>query len=580
MTERDTNSSRALQIIFAVAIIGVLATGGGLAITSVAPVTGELPLQTQTGTTVTIKNPSGFPATPFASTSAIQMDNGTVGGPGAQASVDVPGDFDIGGTQTFDIVNANTEVRIDKTDANAIAVQGSINSVTIDPTTTVDDGQRDFRYDAATTTNITVEGLTANEQFLLVDSAGEGLATATADGTGEVTFTDVEPGVKNVRITTFALEIRELAPDVPLVQGPNSNVTVRLFEEGSERVFTRTTNTGVIALTEFPDQTRFTVTADADGFVTRRTFITSARQQQDVYLLNNTTPTGLARFSVEDRTGDFSGDESATLQIERAVNSTDTAPSENEYEAVAGDIVGAQLTFDAELETNVRYRITVSNGDGDTRQLGAFLIKGSRTINLVISGIDQSIDVPSEQPAVNISQTSDAEADGNRSIDFIYTDPGANTSQVDVRIEEAGNSSNVIARASDSDPDGVSQLKFSETLTGPAADQRLVANFTATLEDGSEVSGVRAFGQQQFPLLTQLDPGWAKIFGVGFLLVFGGVFSVANARIGAVAIPGVALLLNLTGILDGVVTVVAVGATFAVAVGANIVSSTSGGFLS
>jgi hypothetical protein len=576
----DSSASRTVQIAFALALIGVLTTGGGLAISSIAPVTGELPLQTQTGTTVTIQNPSAFPATPFASKSAIQMDNGTVGGPGDRASVDVPGDFDIGGTQTFDIVDADTELRINKTDANAIAIEGSPNSVTIDPGTTVDDGQRDFRYDAATTTNITVEGLTANEQFLLVDSGGEGLATATTDSNGEVTFTDVEPGVNDVRITSFVLEIREIAPDVPLVAGPNANVTVRLFEEGSDRVFTRTTNTGVLALTQFPDQTRFTVTADADGFVTRRTFISSARQQQDVYLLNDTSSTGLARFSVEDRTGDFSGDESATLQIERAVNSTDSTAQENEYEAVAGDIVGAQLTFDAELETDTRYRVTVSNGDGDTRQLGAFLIKGSRTINLVISGIDQSINVPSEQPAVNITQSTDAEADGNRTIDFVYTDPGTNTSEVDVRIEEAGNSSNVIARASDSDPDGVSQLKFSETFTGSAADQRLVANYSATLEDGSEVSGVRAFGQQQFPILTQLDPGWAKIFGVGFLLVFGGVFSVANARIGAVAIPGVALLLNLTGILDGVVTVAAVGATFAVAVGANIVSSTSGGFLS
>jgi hypothetical protein len=572
------SASRPVQILFALALIGVLATGGGLAITSVAPVSGELPLQTQTGLTVTVENPSGFPATVFASKSSIQMDNGTIGASDEFAAVSVD-TFEIGGTTTFTIDDATTEVRIDKTDANAIAVQGSINSLTIDAGTAVGDGKRDFRYDASTTTNISVEGLTANEQFILVDADGEGLASATADNTGEVTFEDVEPGTNDVRIRSLTLTIREIAPDVPVVQGPNSSVTVRLFEEGSDRVFTRTTTTGIIALTEFPDQTEFTVTAEADGFVTRRTFIGSVREQQDIYLLNESAPTAGVRFSISDRTGDFSGNRQATLQVERAVNATDTAAENNEYEAVAGDVVGAQLTFDAELETDVRYRVSISNDAGDTRQLGAFLVKGPREINLVISGIDQSIQAPSPQPVVNISQTADAQADGNRTIDFVYTDPGANTSSVDVRIEEAGNASNVIARASESDPDGVSQLKFSETFTGPAADQRLVANYSATLEDGSEVSGVRAFGQQQFPLLTQLDPGWAKIFGVGFLLVFGGVFSVANARIGAVAIPGVALLLNLTGILDGVVTVAAVGATFAVAVGANIVSSTSGGLL-
>jgi len=58
--------------------------------------------------------------------------------------------------------------------------------------------------------------------------------------------------------------------------------------------------------------------------------------------------------------------------------------------------------------------------------------------------------------------------------------------------------------------------------------------------------------------------------------VLGGVFSVGNARIGAVLIPGVALVLTLGGILNTVVAPAAVGLAFAIAVGINIINRSRG----
>ena len=54
--------------------------------------------------------------------------------------------------------------------------------------------------------------------------------------------------------------------------------------------------------------------------------------------------------------------------------------------------------------------------------------------------------------------------------------------------------------------------------------------------------------------------------------MFGGIFSRANARVGALVIPGLGLLLFITGILDGTITVIGVGVAFALAVGINILS--------
>lgn len=553
---------RTLDVLFALGIIIAVTTA--IAAAALVPASGDVSVETNSGLIVEFQDVSQFESDPFVDDQTIRTTNGTISSAGT-SRVETAG-TDIGGSQRFNLTDQTTAVTVNKDDANAITVSGSVDDVTIDAGTAADDGNRDFQYSASGPGNITVDGLSANTQFILVDAAGQGVATATSDGSGTVTFVNVEEGRVDARITTFILEIREIAPDVPIIQGANSSVTLRLFEEGTDRVFTRNVTNGQVNLNQFPDETRFTVTANTEGFETRRTFIESARNQQDIFLLNSTAPTSTVIFRLDDRTGDFAGQDGTSLIVERALDTTDSEPGEEQYQNVAGDIIGSQLLFEGVFERGIRYRVSVSNDDGQTRQLGAFLIDGDRQIDLVISGIDQGVDRPQNASSANaVVDTTLEENNGTKDVAFFLTDFSGETTSVDVRVEEQGNSSNVFARGSDTDP---TEFKFSRSINTSVA---LVANYSY-IRDGTTVSGTIPFGQQQFPLLTQLDPGWAQIFGVGFLLMFGGIFSRANARVGALVIPGLGLLLFITGILDGTITVIGVGVAFALAVGINILS--------
>jgi len=553
---------RTLDVLFALGIIIAVTTA--IAAAALVPASGDVSVETNSGLIVEFQDVSQFESDPFVDDQTIRTTNGTIASAGT-SRVETAG-TDIGGSQRFNLTDQTTAVTVNKDDANAITVSGSVDDVTIDAGTAADDGNRDFQYSASGPGNITVDGLSANTQFILVDAAGQGVATATSDGSGTVTFVNVEEGRVDARITTFILEIREIAPDVPIIQGANSSVTLRLFEEGTDRVFTRNVTNGQVNLNQFPDETRFTVTANTEGFETRRTFIESARNQQDIFLLNSTAPTSTVIFRLDDRTGDFAGQDGTSLIVERALDTTDSEPGEEQYQNVAGDIIGSQLLFEGVFERGIRYRVSVSNDDGQTRQLGAFLIDGDRQIDLVISGIDQGVDRPQNASSANaVVDTTLEENNGTKDVAFFLTDFSGETTSVDVRVEEQGNSSNVFARGSDTDP---TEFKFSRSINTSVA---LVANYSY-VRDGTTVSGTIPFGQQQFPLLTQLDPGWAQIFGVGFLLMFGGIFSRANARVGALVIPGLGLLLFITGILDGTITVIGVGVAFALAVGINILS--------
>jgi len=369
-------------------------------------------------------------------------------------------------------------------------------------------------------------------------------------------------------VRSKALEIKTVAKQPELID--NTTVTVRLFQQGQDSSIKRTTSRGKISLVEFPEDTQFTAVAEGSGFVTRRTFLSNVREQQYVYLLDNETDTSLVRFTLEDRTGEFSGNQKSTLKIQRSINTTDSGKRGEEYQTISGDFVGGQLAFDSELENNVRYRVSVSNQNGETRQLGAFLIKSPREINLVISGIDQGVDVPKQGPVISTTQQTQ---NNTKTVDFVYTDNASKTSDITVRVENARNSSEVFDTGSDSGD--ISQFKFTTTVSGDNADKQLVANYTY-VRNGQQEQATQPYGSNTYPVLTELDQGWASIFGVGFLIISGSLFSVRNARIGALVIPGIGLMLNLVGILDGVVTLASVGLAFSIGIGVNLISN---GFL-
>jgi hypothetical protein len=373
------------------------------------------------------------------------------------------------------------------------------------------------------------------------------------------------------------LQVKTIAEQPQLVN--NTDIKIRLFErgqQGQQRLIKRTTSIGNISIPDSPANAQYTVIAEASGFVTRRTFIDDFRQQKTIYLLDNQTDTSLVRFSIEDRTGQFSGESQTTLKIQRSINTTDSGTNNEQYQTVSGDIVGGQLTFDSELESDTRYRVSVSNQDGQTRQLGAFFVKGPRQINLVISGIDQGLDVSKQGPIISTSQQTQ---NNSKTLDFVYTDNTSQTSEIFLRVENARNSSEVFDRGSDRAKEfsgDISEFKFTTTVSGDNADKPIIANYTY-VRNGQQEQATQPYGSNTYPVLTELDQGWAAIFGVGFLIISGSLFSVRNARIGALVIPGIALMLNLVGILDGIVTLASVGLAFSIGIGVNLISN---GFLS
>jgi len=238
---------------------------------------------------------------------------------------------------------------------------------------------------------------------------------------------------------------------------------------------------------------------------------------------------------------------------------------------VAGDVIGSQLSFETELQQDVRYRVRVQNDIGETRELGAFTARLDQVVDLTISGIDVGFDSSDEGTQVQTSQT--IADNGDKTIQFNLLDLSESTTDINVEVLEEGNESNVIDQGGIPGPAG--SYQFTTVVSGAAAEEEEYLVRYEYTRDGETITATVVPGASSFSVgsLDQLDPGWAQIFGVGFLIVVAGIFSRANARIGALVLPGIALMLYITGVLDGVLTVASIGVAFAIAVGLNLISS-------
>jgi hypothetical protein len=371
------------------------------------------------------------------------------------------------------------------------------------------------------------------------------------------------------------LTLRNANDATEIVDGPNVSATVRFFEEEGNRVFPREPSNGVVDMSGLPVDESFVVgVRDESGtYISRLSLIETIFQQQDVYLIEANQSTAIIRFNIEDRTGRFIAGETE-IQILRPINTTDSPSNEEEYVIVAGDVIGSQLSFETELQQDVRYRVRVQNDLGETRELGAFTARLDQVVELTISGIDVGFDASDEGTQVRTSQ--EIADNGDKTIQFNLLDLSENTEDVSVQVIEEGNESNIVEEGGDPGP--VGSYQFSTIISGEPADKEYLLRYEYVRE-GEKVSATVSPGASEFSVgdLNQLDEGWAQIFGVGFLIVVAGIFSRANARIGALVLPGIALMLYITGILDGAVTVGAIGVAFAVAVGLNIISSDARG---
>jgi len=549
-----------IPVLLLVLLVGI----GAAATVSTVPSSGDITSQSNSGFELTSKNTTVYPEQSFDPSNGdrIIMQNGSVRSAG-DAEAELEG-IEMSGNVTVDIVDAEPTVFVEPDGRKNVGMDGLAKSITIFESGVQESSDTlDLAYSSTGSSNLTIEGVTPDQSYILKErGTGTGLGIGTADSSGDVTFVDVRQGTFDVDLQVLdGITVFEIADEPSIID--NATVEFRLFEEGTDRVFTRSTDDGVISIEDLPSNQAFSVTAEAPGFVTRQTFFESARQQQEIFLLNNSSDNRLVRFNIEDRTGLF--DQGVRVQIERSLNTSESPAGQERYVIVGGDIVGGQLNFDTELERNTRYRISVANDQGDERELGSFLIKTDQAVDLVISGIDVGF---ADQNTTQVNVTQTIAEDGTKTIQTVFLDTDELTTDVDVEIVERDNGT-VVDSGGTSGPIG----SFVFTSNQPASSSTDFVVRYSYNRDGELVESTVGAGVSEFPLFASLDDGWSQIFGVGFLLVFAGIFSRANARIGALVIPGVALFLFIIGMLDGVVTVATVAFAFAVAVGVNILDS-------
>jgi hypothetical protein len=420
------------------------------------------------------------------------------------------------------------------------------------------------------------------------DDSTIGTDTLTANGTASTTWSDPDTGANQWYVeaadtfgsTTQTADFSVTIPEVltlrdvndpnTVLTSPTIDATVRFYESetGDTAVYPRTPQNGQIDMQGLPAEQEFVVGVvdSADNFAQRLTLLNSIFDQQEIYLLNNSADTAVATLVLQDRTGEFETG-ATSVQIERSVNTTNSPAGEEEYVTVAGDVIGTQLTFSTTLEQDVRYRVSVENDQGDRRNLGSFVLQGDRVINLIISGKEVGVPIPPDEPVLDVSQSIDDQS-GDKSVSLSYIDAAQKTESVTVRVVNADNSSNVLdTYIATAGPYGT--VTYQQTFTGADADKILVANVTATRQ-GEQVTLTKPFGVGMFPIDIPMSQEWKQIFGIGFLITIGAIFSRANARIGALVLPGVAALLYVTGILNGAITLLAIGMAFTVAVLINL----------
>jgi len=234
-------------------------------------------------------------------------------------------------------------------------------------------------------------------------------------------------------------------------------------------------------------------------------------------------------------------------------------------------VIGGQLSFETELQQEVRYRVSVANDVGDVRQLGRFTARVDQVVPLTITGLDVGFD--DSDTGVQITTSGVENNDGSETFEFTLIDLPVETTDIQVQLVERGNTSNVFD--SSAGTGAVGTFQYTVTVPASQADTEWVFAYSYDRDDET-VTGELIPGQESFPVLPNLDDGYKTIFGVGFIIILTGIFSVANAKVGAIIVPGVAGLLFITGILAGAMTGLAIAVAFSLGIAYNIVVSSRG----
>lgn len=333
----------------------------------------------------------------------------------------------------------------------------------------------------------------------------------------------------------------ESAPDQKLT---SVSATVRFFGDGT--IVERSSSQGEINLTGLPVTQDMTVVAEADGYVTRATFIESIYEQQRVYLLNDTVePTANIVFELDDKTGEFP-DQSTTLKVRRGLSRDrdNDGTDEIEFETVSGDVFGASGQFATTLvSNNTRYNLVVENEDGDVRELGSYTVTGDDVAQLEVGSIKFSGGQVKEGVAFAGALQKN---NGNKFVKLSYRDPNERTEYFVYNV------TNTSSGATLSSGNSTGQYgTFSKTISVPASapdDVGYTINWTAKLTDGTEISGQTFVGDvPEIAKSLGLDPTVLAYMSYIFIAAITGLVVIFDDRLAALTGTATATALTLIG---------------------------------
>ena len=546
-------------------VLTVIAGSSAAYLAGTVPVSGDIPLTTNSGLTVIFSGYATFPDADFES-DAIRINNQTFRADGPASATIEKADVDDANFTNLTAIDATqNQISINRTDESLSEVRVSGDIVQVNMSSIGFGDGLDLVVRASSQNNQLQ--IKTNRPALLVDATTEQVISEGFDNReGFATFS-VPAGESRVSLKKGPDKVFVRPVDRPQEILSGANVTVEFYEQAGDTVRSRSgTLNGSVNTFGLPLNEAYIAQASDDGFIERRAAIDSIQEQNSVYLLSENVTSHQIRFTVSDLTGRFGP--GSVLKIERALNTSDSEPSQLEYQAVAGERISRGGGYETFLEDGVRYRVTVIGEDGeDTRQLGVFVPRTNRLIDLEIGTLDYSFGEDTEDGTLI---TSIAEEDtAAETLTVAYRDESNSTSVLRGTIHERGNVSNQLttfAAPSSAVPLGTFTFAVNVSAAGGDNETAYVANATI-VQNGAQEDVVKPFGASQYPIGLPLDDGWRQITGVGFLIVLAGAFSVANARIGAIILPGVALLMWMIGFLDGVVTLASIALAMTIAVG-------------
>jgi len=432
-------------------------------------------------------------------------------------------DSDIeGGTTRIEGVEPVNNLTANPGDKKQIVVRSGANYVEWSDYA-LDDGQTDISYDAGGELSITLSGFKSSQGVMAVAADGETLDSDVAKSDGTVGLT-LPSGTNSIRLqkSPSELEIRDM--DTKELISESTTVEVQFFGD-SDTIETRTTNDGTIDMAGLPTDERFTISVDAGGnYSNRQVIVPSIEDQQTIWLLpsDGSVETVEPRFTLSDPTDQFDEDNSE-ITISRPIEIN----NQTKYRAVAGDRVGIN-GFDTVLERDQRYRIQVRDPGGDVRQLGEFTPTQSEQIDLQIQEI--VFNSESDINGLRWAATYDSNEDTEDTIKYNYYD-AIGTESLNVTIYERGNKSNNTL---------VDQTYSGNvSLSEPVADNSTVwvVEWDATRTNGEQISAKRQVSPSRLPVDTPgLGDKWQNISAMVSLYVVAGLFSRANAQVGAISV--------------------------------------------